>query len=161
MAQGVLAAETYLFNTVLPNVFPAAAINASVVSMGELDDEQPPNQIRMLGYRDPITRPTLGTGRSREHDVEFDIELAAFAFGGNEAQPLASAAARGMLDLLEAYFRTSPNEKLGGACWDSWVSNADMAYSTEYQTIDDPQAPGVPVGRWSVLTVTVTTRIRI
>lgn len=110
--------------------------------------------------RQPITRPTMGPGRSRETPAEIDVIFSIYVPGGEEAQVPAIDRATSMQGQLETYLRTSPNETLGGACRDAYVSNAQMYPETAYQVFDDPNIAPVPTGRIAENTVTVTVIIR-
>ncbi len=164
MAQSITGVVNALFQVCADTVYvdrfdPTGA--PVLVLMGDVGQDQP-NHMVIVGteIRTPIDRPTLGTGRSRQMDAEIDCVLSVFVAGGPEAQPAAIEQAFDLLDLLETCLRTSPNERLGGACWDSWVTTGRLTPTTAYQGLDDPTAPPVPVGRIAELLVTVTARIR-
>lgn len=113
-----------------------------------------------MDLRLPVTRPTMGTGRSREQEAEIDVLASVYVPGGEEAQATAIAAALDLQEQLETWLRTSPNESLSGACRDSWVSNARIEPAIAWQQFDDPQTPPVAIGRVATNTITVTARIR-
>jgi hypothetical protein len=110
--------------------------------------------------RAPITRPTNGTGRSRDTTAEVDVIMSVYVSGGEEAQDAADAAAWDLLSRLEAYLRASPNETLGSTCYDSWVAGSTLIPEVAWQTFDDPNMPPVIAGRIAELTATVAIRIR-
>lgn len=106
--------------------------------------------------RQPVTRPTMGTGRSREKLAEIDVVVSVFVPGTEVAQQTASEACDDLAELLDAYFRTSPNETLGGACLEAWVSNID---GPAPDLVTNPETKAV-MGRVAESVVTVTARIR-
>ena len=102
----------------------------------------------------------MGPARSREITAEVDLIISVFVGGGEEAQPIATAAALGLQSQLETYFRTSPNETLSGACREAWVSNAHLALNVAYGANEDPEVRPVAIGRTADITVTITAAIR-
>jgi hypothetical protein len=127
----------------------------------------PPGQYQPFGLvavatqsRLPVTRPTMGTGRSREITAEVDSIISIYVPGGDEAAQPAIDQATELLRMLEDYFRTAPNETLNGGCREAFVSGSSMTTSVAYQTFDDPTAAPVPTGRVAEITVTVTAYIR-
>jgi hypothetical protein len=121
-----------------------------------------PNVIVAVGMdiRMPIARPTISTNRSREMASEIDIVFSVFVPGDEDSMPIATAAAFSLFSQLETYLRVSPNEGLGGACRDSWLSIASLVPRVAYQSNTDPNVPPVPVGRVVSLTATLTALIR-
>jgi hypothetical protein len=105
--------------------------------------------------RQPVARPTAGTNRSREKEVEIDLIINAWAGGTESVQQIVVEKVDDLTELLEAYFRTSPNETLNGGCREAWVSS--IAGPNPSPTADDD---GVVTGRQAESTVTVTARIR-
>lgn len=112
--------------------------------------------VAIMGSRQPVTRPTMGTGRSREKMAEVDVVVSVFVPGTEVAQQTASEACDDLVDLLDSYFRTSPNETLGGACVEAWVSNVD---GPTPDLVTNPETKAV-MGRVAESIVTVTARIR-
>jgi hypothetical protein len=113
-----------------------------------------------MDIRMPIARPTISTNRSREMASEIDIVFSVFVPGDEDSMPIATAAAFSLFSQLETYLRVSPNEGLGGACRDSWLSIASLVPRVAYQSNTDPNVPPVPVGRVVSLTATLTALIR-
>lgn len=109
-----------------------------------------------IATRQPVERPTMGPGRSREKAVEFDVLINVWAGGTESGQQAAIEKVDDLSELLEAYFRTAGNETLGGGCRDSWVSN--VVGPVPDLTVDP--ASGAVSGRQAESTVTVTARIR-
>lgn len=68
-----------------------------------------------------VERPTMGTARSREHVIQQEIIFSCWRPGG-PTQQSATEASVAYLEQLSDYLRTSPNERLGGACRDSFIS---------------------------------------
>jgi hypothetical protein len=108
-----------------------------------------------MSTRQPITRPTMGTNRSRETLAEIDVVISVWQSGAELVQQYASEKCFDLVDLLQSYFRTVGQETLSGGCMDAWVSNVDGPNPTV--TYD---AGGNPAGRSADATVTVTARIR-
>lgn len=83
-----------------------------------------PDAVVMVGteVRQSITRPTMGTSRSREIRAEIDVEIDVYVPGSETSQVTATDMAHDMVELLDAHFRTSPDETLDGGCRDAWVS---------------------------------------
>lgn len=117
---------------------------------------QPQNIVAVLETRQPITRPTMGTNRSRNKTVEIDVTVSVFRAGDEKQQQLAAEDVDDLVDLLESYFRTSPNERLGGACYDAFVSN--IAGPTFFASVQ-PESKAV-VGYTAEAVVTVTLSVR-
>jgi hypothetical protein len=132
-----------------------------LVSLGKPGKYQP-NAIVAVGMdvRMPIERPAMGTNRSREQTAEIAVVISVWAGGDEDSQPIVTAAALDLLSLLETHFRTSPNETLGGACREAWVSVGSLVQAPTYQEQDDPKAPPIPTGRVAEIVATVTASIR-
>lgn len=128
---------------------------AVVVSYGPSGSYQP-GALVMVGMdvRQPITRPTMGTGRSREKAVEVDVVISAYGAGDESVQQPVTEKAIDLAELLDAYFRTSPQETLSGACREAFLSNIAGPIPG---AITDGE--GV-MGRVAELTATVTAYIR-
>jgi len=108
-----------------------------------------------MATRQPITRPTMGTGRSRDTEAQIDVIVSVFVPGAEVAQTTANDACDDLTDLLQAYFRVSGNESLGGGCRDAWVSNIEGPRPDVI-----PNESGGVAGRVAESVVTVTARIR-
>lgn len=112
-----------------------------------------PNTVFSIGdQRFTLTRPVHGTRRSREEEVETEITVTSFFAGGEEAQQLATDEAYGLLFQLDEYFRTAPNETLGGVCRDAWVSEGALVEAK----VKAKSGSGIS-GRLSAVSATVTT----
>lgn len=162
MAQSIGGLVDNLFTTCRDTIFAAsvgADRNPVLVCLGDPGQYQPATIIGVAtDIRMPITRPTGGTGRSRDSEVEIDVVISVLVPGGPEAQQAAIDAALQLQGLLEAYFRTSPNETLGGSCYDARVSNAELQPYVAYQPTQ--QGDPIPFGRGAANIVTVTANVR-
>jgi hypothetical protein len=132
-----------------------------LVSLGNPGQYQP-NAIVAIAteIRSPITQPTMGTPRSRATVAEIDVVMSVFVPGGEDEQIVAFDAAFALQAQLETFLRTSPNERLSGACRNSFVSGSRCVPVTTYQKSDDPNRDPVPIGRVAQNTVTVSVEIR-
>jgi hypothetical protein len=112
----------------------------------------------------PITRPTLSPNRTRDQEAGIECLISVFVPGDEDAQATATAAALALLSQMETFFRTSPNERLSGACRDSWVSGGEVTSQVVYQkqqpNEQNPTPPDLPVGRAAAINVTVNADIR-
>lgn len=101
-----------------------------------------------------ISRPTMGTARSREEESSVTVVVSVFRSGTDaDLQQNATERAYALADLLQQRFRTAPNETLGGACREAWVSNMSL------QEADDPEI--IAKGRSATVIATVMCRARI
>lgn len=158
MAQSVKAARQALF-TACQEVYTTRADSTGakvLVCYGLPGSYQPQNIVAVLDTRQPVTRPTMGTSRSRNKDVEIDVTVSVFRAGDETQQQLAAEDVDDLVDLLESYFRTSPNERLGGACYDAFVSN--IAGPTLFASAQPDS--GAVVGYTAEAVVTVTLSVR-
>lgn len=128
-----------------------------LVSYGPPGSYQPQEIVAVgVDCRQPVTRPTLGAGRSREKEAEIDVVISVFVPGTEAEQQTASERCDDLADLLDSYFRTIGQETLGDSCREAWLSNIsgpvpDLAV--------DPHS-GAVTGRLAESTVTITARIR-
>jgi hypothetical protein len=125
-----------------------------LVTYGPPGSNQPSAIVGVMGSRNPVTRPTMGTNRSRESLTEVDVVISVWVPGTEAVQQIASEKCHDLIDLFEAYMRTTDNT-LTGACLDAWISNIDGPnpdVSTDAST--------APTGRIAEATVTLTARIR-
>lgn len=157
MAQSVSGAWDALY-AALQGLFPASS--GWFVSAGDPGDYQPDMIVAMMGVRCPITQPTLSTNRSRDKRIEIDVVFSVYVAGGTEAQQPANQAAWAAVDALETYLRTSPNEKLGGACYNAFVSAMPLEVDIAWEAIDGV-ANLVPAGRTATVDVNVEIWVRL
>jgi hypothetical protein len=127
MSQSIAAARDALF-TALVALYAAendTSGSPTLVSYGKPGNYQTQQIIAVMDTRRPVVRPTMGTNRSRRSPAEIDVIYSIFVPGAEVAQQTASDACDHLVGLLETYFRTAPNERLGGACRDAYVMNVD------------------------------------
>lgn len=139
----------------------AASVDANgapaLVTFGPPGSNQPNAIVAVaMATRQPITRPTIGPNRSREKTAEIDVVFSIYVPGGETRQQVADDACNDLTDLLESYFRTSPNETLSGTCREAWVSSI----TGPDPTVATNPATGVVTGRISEATATITAAIR-
>lgn len=124
-----------------------------LVSLGVPATYQPNIIIAVgLSTQESVTRPTMGTNRSRERQVDIGVTISVYVPSSENDQQVAMDKCDELIDLLEAYVRTSPNEKFNGACRDSWVSAID---GPNPDVATHPQSNQV-TGRIAEAVVTVT-----
>lgn len=126
-----------------------------LVTFGPPGQDQPSAIVAIMDTRTLITRPTLGTGRSREMAAEIDVTFSVYTQGDETTQQTSTDCALGLLTVLESNLRTSPNERLGGVARDAWVSAANVAGTVAV----DPDS-GNPAGRVCTVEAVVTALIR-
>lgn len=127
------------------------------VSYGPPGVYQPGICVGIMATRQPIQRPTMSPQRRREKGAaEIDLILSVFVPGADVAAQVAAEQCDDLAELIDAYHRTSPNETLGGACRDSWLSNIA---GPRISLAIDPKTRGV-AGRVAESTATVTAIIR-
>lgn len=132
----------------------------TLVSPGDPGDYVPDLIVSVMGIAAPINRPTMGTNRSRDKGITITVLVSAYVPGGPEAQAPAIAVAQDAADEIEAYFRVKPNETLGGACYDAFVSNTQLDPSIAWEDVDGDQNP-VPAGRVATVDASVEIWIRL
>lgn len=126
-----------------------------LVSFGDPGQYQPSAIVAIMDTTTQISRPTLGTNRSREMAADVSIIISVYTPGDESAQQVSTDAAFALLTVLEQNLRTSPNERLGGASRDAWVSKADPI-----ATVAVDPASNLPTGRVTEIHVTVTALVR-
>lgn len=165
MSQSLLGAVTGLYAAVQACFASTTAPDGSPVLalFGMPDQYQPQAMVAVLGAggQHGVTRPTMGTNRSRELQIEIEVMFSVYVPGGQEAHGTCMTAIDTMIRQFEDYLRTSPNEKLGGACYDSWVSDIGALAPTIAYDPDSVQAgQPVPTGRVVETSTLVTAKIR-
>lgn len=139
--------------SVLEGLFPAPTL----VSYGAPGQYQPDEIVGVLNQRTAVSRPTMGTARSREEVVETDVVFSIFAPGDETQQVVATERAYAMGEALADHFRTKPNETLSGACREAWVSGHSLLEAR----VVSPDDNTTVLGRTAELTVTVTSYARV
>ena len=157
MAQSIAGVLDALYTSIAAifagSVGPDAA--PVLVSFGDPGQYQPSAIVAIMDTTTQISRPTLGTGRSREMAADVSIIISVYTPGDESAQQVSTDAAFALLTVLEQNLRTSPNERLGGASRDAWVSKADPV-----ATVAVDPASNAPTGRVTEIHVIVTTLVR-
>ena len=126
-----------------------------LVSFGDPGQYQPSAIVAIMDTTTAISRPTMGTNRSREMAADVTVVISVYTPGDESAQQVSTDCAFGLLTVLESSLRTSPNERLGGSGRDAWVSKADPI-----ATVATDPASGAPTGRVTEIHVVVTAVIR-
>ena len=161
MTQSIKSARTALFTACRDTIFAGQVDGTGapvLVTFGRPGKYQA-NYIVAVGMstKRPIATPTMGTNRSREATAAIEVWFSTYVQGKPDvAQPAAMDACDDLIDLLEAHFRTSPNETLGGACRLALVTNAD---GPETEPLTNPETKAV-TGYMAAAIVTVTASIR-
>jgi hypothetical protein len=158
MAQSIAGVLDGLFS-VLETVFASSmgTDNTPVlVCLGPAGQYQPSGIVGIGETRALVGRPTMGPNRSREMAAETDLTISVYTPGDQAAQKTSTDCAFGLLATLEQYLRTAPNETLGGADYDAWVSAVPKL---EFLVAYDPKS-NAAAGRVTDITTTVTTKIR-
>lgn len=156
MSQSIKGARSALYDVAV--ALYGAQVDTSgrkvLVSYGKPGSYQPDFIVALMNTRQPITRPTMGTNRSREKEAEIDFLFSCYVPGAEVAQQVATEACDDLIELLDAHFRTAPNETLDGACREAWVSNVEGPVP---DVITDKTRV---TGKVAEAIVTVTVRIR-
>lgn len=147
--------RAHLIDVVGPTLFDDPA--GQLTTHSTPGDNLPDDVMSVGAQRFDLTKPTLGTNRSREEVVETDVTFSCYRAGDDTAQPLATAAAFGMALKLDEYLRTGDGPKMGGATYDAWTTGGEL---TESKVVP-PAGGGTGVtGRLATLVVTITTKAR-
>lgn len=112
------------------------------------------------GITQAITRPTMGTNRSREIAVEIKVTISVFVAGADVAATTARRALNALSEPIAIYFRTAPQETLTvngvQSCREAYLSNIDGPHLS---VATDP-TDGAVIGRFADSTLTITAFIR-
>lgn len=127
-----------------------------LISYGDPGTYQPNQIVAVMGATTVYERPTMSTARPREEVMVVEVVMSVFAPGTETQQQTATEAAYVLHDRFADYFKTKPNETLGGACREAWVSGHDL---TESQAIN-PQSNAI-TGRIAEIRAQVTVRTRV
>lgn len=103
-----------------------------------------------------ITRPTLGTNRSREIAVEVKTLYSVQQLGDESARRVARQAVDAMTEQVSLYFRVPPQEILSNSCREAFVTGID---GPRVSTSFDPNT-GLVTGFFAESVVTITAFIR-
>lgn len=126
-----------------------------LVTFGPPGQYQPSAIVAIMDTTTQISRPTMGTARSREMAADIAVTFSVYTPGDESAQQESTDCALNLVTVLESNLRTSPNERLGGVCRDAWISRVDPRGSVA----TDPDS-GAPAGRVTDVDVVVTAVIR-
>jgi hypothetical protein len=162
MTQSIVGVLDGLYSGILGVYAGSLAPDGSPVlaTFEEPGQYQPAAIVAIMDTATQITRPTMGPNRSREMAAEVTVIVSVYVPGDQSAAKVATDSAFGLVTLLETYLRTSPNEQVGGASRDAWISKCDPVGSIAYAPSVDPNEPPVPTGRVTEVTVIVTALIR-
>ncbi len=148
MSSAVPGIKRYLFETVLPTLFPAPAlITYGIPGSFEADDIITVGNARVT---DGV--PVMGSARRTEELIELTVLISCYRAGGPEAQIVATEAAYALYTTLRDHFRGTGNETLGGACREARVTSHELSED------DDPN--DITSGRLSQIEAVVTLKAR-
>lgn len=142
---GVMAAVVAL----LPTLYPDDEV---LVCYGAPGSYQPDIIISLGDVRTISTRPVHGTARPREETSELDLTFSVYQAGDESVQVLVMQKAYELRNTFADHFKTKPNETLGGACREAWVTGDD--YTPDVAI--NPADPDTVAGRVATLTSTLT-----
>lgn len=132
-----------------------------LVTLGDPGQFQPASVVGVaMTVRDVTVRPTMAPTRSREATLEIDSVISVYVAGDETVQQAANDGALDLFATVEAWVRTSPNEKLSGNARDAYMSGFTFNVAIATQAFDDPEIPPVPTGRIAEITATVTVYVR-
>jgi hypothetical protein len=153
MPSAVPAVKAYLVKTVLPALFPPPVL----ASYGAPGIDQPDIIVGVGNAETEIERPAAATSRPREEVTTLTVIFSVFAGGDETVQELVTETAFAMLGTFADYFKTKPNETLGGACREAWVSS----YTLDEAVATAPNDTTVITGRVAEITAVLTVKARI
>jgi hypothetical protein len=157
MTQSLSDVFTTLFSSIATLFATSVGTDGApvLVSFGPPGEYQPSAIVAIMDCHGEIERPTLGTNRSREMAAAIEVTISVYTPGDESAQQVSLTKACELLDTLEDNLRLSPNERLGGACRDAWISSANPKGSVAM----DPELDSV-AGRVTDIEATITALIR-
>lgn len=127
-----------------------------LVSYGDPGTYQPQQIVAVMGTSTANERPVMGGGRPREEILAVEVVFSVFAPGTETQQEVATEAAYVLHDRLADYFKTKPNETLGGVCREAWVSGHDLT-----ETVAVNPSTNSATGRVAEIRAVVTVRTRV
>lgn len=135
------------------SLYPAPVL----VSYGTPGSYQPNDLVVVMSSRtEPVVGP-MSPARRRDEVVETVVLFSVYRPGDETQQQVATERAFELLDVLQDYLRTSPNETLGGACREARVTEHELTETTS----TNPQNPKLVTGRQSVVAAVVRTVTRV
>lgn len=147
MSSSVPGIKAYLFGTAFPALFPDTQITYGMPGSFEGQDVVTVGNARVVN-----DVPVMSNARRVEEVIELQVLLSCYRPGGPEAQQQATEAVYGLYSTLRDYFRTAPNETLGGNCRESRVTSHDL--------IEDDDEDDITNGRLSQIEAVITIRAR-
>jgi hypothetical protein len=111
MPSAVPAAKAYLVGTLLPSLFSSPIL----IAYGYPSVDVPQDIIVVGNARTAASMPVMGTTRPYEEAIELDILFSSSRKGGQDQQQVATEAAFALFNTFRDYFKTNPNQTLGGA----------------------------------------------
>lgn len=156
MASSAPLVKAYLVDTALP----AAVGSGPLVCYGEPGAYQPDEIVAVLDQRITYERPTMGTSRTREEVVETTVTVSVFQSGDETRQRVVTERAWEIAHAISQWFRTSPNETLGGSCREAWVTEGELAEAKVTPAPGPGGAPAGVQGRLAELSLLIVTRSR-
>jgi hypothetical protein len=148
MASAVPGIKRYLFETVLPGLFPAPTlITYGIPGTFEADDIVTVGNARVTN-----DVPVMGSQRRTEELIELTVLISCYRAGGPGAQLTATEAAYAIYTALRDHFRVTGNETLGGACREARVTSHELSED------DDPD--DITNGRLSQIEAVITLKAR-
>lgn len=130
----------------------------ALISYGDPGNYQPDAIVALGQTRTVVSTPTMAPVRTTEQTVETDVVISIYVHGGVDAQLPAEQRMQDYTDRLRNYFRTKPNDELGGACRTSRVTAQTFDQDVSWEEVDgmDP----VAAGRTAIGTITITSFVR-
>ena len=125
----------------------------TLVCWGPPTSCQPADIVSVGGQVVEFGAAPMAPTRPREEIVQTAVTFSSFTAG---EQSTATARAFELYDVLADHFKTGPNETLGGACREAFVSGLEVE-----EFVTSPAVGGGVMGRTTAITATVTTRTRI
>lgn len=149
----------------LVNVMNGLYQAPTLVLYGPSGADLPDEIVGLRGSKVPeIQRPVSTPTRIREEVVETEVGFSVWTEDatGEDDQRIYERAFT-LLGLLADYFKTKPNETLGGACREALVTSYEDGGGVSTYFREDPDTPGefIANGRLIELVAVVTSKARI
>ena len=125
----------------------------TLVCWGPPTSYQPADIVSVGGQVVEFGAAPMAPTRPREEIVQTAVTFSSFTAS---EQQVATVRAFELYDVLADHFKTGPNETLGGACREAFVSGLEVE-----EFVTSPAVGGGVMGRTTAITATVTTRTRI
>jgi hypothetical protein len=123
-----------------------------LVCYGDPGNYQPDVIISLGALTTISTTPVMTPTRVREEASELTVTWSVFRAGDETQQVVALTLAYLYRDRFADYFKTKPNETLGGTCRNAIVTGDDYEPATAMSPGNGPGDPPVPMGRVATLT---------